>query len=115
MQAKREGKQKALSLSAVSERYDYKLFPSLVYQLWLLLYSKPTPLPDSLSNEDWSNSEAGAVAEPADMEAVIDVQAHCAEVSDSRSYVILHLCFFFIVDVGFPVFKPAILAILMSL
>ena len=65
-------------------------------------------MPDSLSAEEWSNSEAGAVIEPADTETAINVDADAAEVSDSQSYVNLHLCFFLFVIVLFSVFKTAI-------
>ena len=59
----------------------------------MLFYSKPTPFPDTLSNEEWSNSGKGAVAEPADVETVDVDQAGVAEVSDSQSFVVLHFAF----------------------
>ena len=49
-------------------------------------------MPASLSAEEWSNSDAGAVIEPADTETAINIHADAAEVSDSQSYV---NCFFF--------------------
>lgn len=77
-------------------------------------YSKAAPLPDSLSNEEWSNSGVGAISEPADAEIANDGHAEAAGVSDSQSYVVFFLCDYLFVIVVFPVFKTA-LARLMGL
>jgi hypothetical protein len=75
-----------------------------------LLYSKPTPLPVSLTDEEWSNSEASeaefttavklAVATATateTAETATIVHANATEDSDSQSYVVFHhLCVFFI-------------------